>query len=141
MFSLAISLNISAARCDAERLLPAAKLSSPGRARANAMSRSSALLCSSRGLVEVWRDDGNLLSYDLARILVEQLAKSWEPIKHFVVTADRRDSGASAASAVFGIDLGSLVCALLERDASSVCAPDPQAWHNGRVAKGSDCDA
>jgi hypothetical protein len=86
-------------------------------------------------------DDGNLLSYDLARILVEQLAKSWEPFKHFVVTADRRDSGASAASAVFGIDLGSLVCALLEREASSVCAPDPQAWHNGQVAKGSDCDA
>jgi hypothetical protein len=73
-------------------------------------------------------DDGNLLSYDLARIIVEQLAKDWKSFKRFVLAADRADAGACAASVAFGIDLGALACALLEQGGSPAWTPDPNAW-------------
>jgi hypothetical protein len=75
-------------------------------------------------------DDGNLLSYDLARIMVEQMAKDWESFKRFVLTADRADAGASAASEQFGIELGECACALLERELSAAWVPDPRTWQN-----------
>jgi hypothetical protein len=73
-------------------------------------------------------DDGNSLSYDLARIMVEQMASDWERFKRFVLAADRVDAGARAAHAELGVDLGDYVCALLERDPSPRWAPDPSAW-------------
>src|SRR5688572_25195416 len=42
-------------------------------------------------------DDGNSLSYDLARIIVEQLAKDWESFKRFVLAARHDDGGEAAA--------------------------------------------
>jgi len=66
-------------------------------------------------------DDGNKLSYDLARIIVEQLGKDWETFAAFVASASRNDAGAQAARDALGIDLGAMVCALLQRE------PD-QAW-------------
>lgn len=73
-------------------------------------------------------DDGNLLSYDLARIIVEHMAKDWESFKRFVLAAGAADAGATAAHDHLGIDLGELVCALLERVPSNAWAPDPEAW-------------
>lgn len=73
-------------------------------------------------------DDGNLLSYDLARILIEHAAKNWEPFKRFVLASDAADAGATAAHDHLGVDLGELVCALLGREPSTAWAPDPQAW-------------
>lgn len=37
-----------------------------------------------------------MLSYDLARIIVEQLAKDWEAFQDFVLAADRADAGSAA---------------------------------------------
>jgi hypothetical protein len=42
-------------------------------------------------------DEGSMLSYDLARIIVEQMAKDWETFRDFVLAADRADSGSAAA--------------------------------------------
>jgi len=58
-------------------------------------------------------DDGNLLSYDLARILVAWLAKDWAPFRDFVLAAHMADGGAQAAQAHLGVDLGELASALL----------------------------
>jgi hypothetical protein len=72
-------------------------------------------------------DDGNKLSYDLARIIVEQLAKTWDPFAAFVASAQRSDAGAQAAREALGIDLGALVCALLHRDTTPAWSPRPDA--------------
>jgi hypothetical protein len=68
-------------------------------------------------------DDGNKLSYDLARIIVEQLGKSWEPFSAFVSAASREDAGAKAAREALGIELGAMVCALLQREADPAWEP------------------
>ena len=75
------------------------------------------------GIQEFWsgasfqRDDEGLqLSYELARIMVELLAKDWPSFKNFVSHAHADDAGAAAARAHLDMDLGELVCALLERD-------------------------
>jgi hypothetical protein len=72
-------------------------------------------------------DDGNLLSYDLARIMVEQMAKDWERFKEFVLHADWRDSGAEAAEQYLDVDLGKLVCLLLEKPDDFDWSPEPQS--------------
>lgn len=73
-------------------------------------------------------DDGNLLSYDLARIMVELMAKDWGRFKQFVLNADRADSGAVSAHENLGVDLGSAVCSLLEKPIDCLWAPDPTKW-------------
>ena len=72
--------------------------------------------------------DSNELSYALARILVEQLAKDWQPFVQFVLRAQRADAGAAAAQECLELDLGDLVTALLERDTPRSWAPDPEKW-------------
>jgi hypothetical protein len=59
-------------------------------------------------------DDGNLLSYELARIIVEQMAKQWDKFAAFVAAANREDSGASSAQTNMSIRLGTFAAALLE---------------------------
>lgn len=73
-------------------------------------------------------DDGNLLSYDLARIMVEQMSKDWERFKLFVLNADWQDGGADSAQAHLGISLGEAACALLEKTDSCKWMPDPKSW-------------
>jgi len=58
-------------------------------------------------------DDGNLLSYELARILVDYMARDWAAFRTFVTTARRADAGAEAAATALSLDLGSSVGALL----------------------------
>ena len=60
-------------------------------------------------------DDGNMLSYDLARILVEQFSKDWSRFKEFVLAANWQDAGAEAAQRHLDIKLGECVAALLEK--------------------------
>ena len=45
-------------------------------------------------------DDGNMLSYDLARILVDQLSADWPRFATFVNDANLEDAGAGAAAVV-----------------------------------------
>ncbi|HWM43250.1 MAG TPA: hypothetical protein VNP36_12485 [Burkholderiales bacterium] len=68
------------------------------------------------------------LSYELARILVAQLARDWQPFAQFVLHAERADAGAAAAREYLGLDLGELVTALLERDTPRSWSPDPSKW-------------
>jgi hypothetical protein len=84
-------------------------------------------------------DDGNLLSYALARLIVEQMSRDWEPFKRFVLAADGTDAGAAAAREHLDVDLGEFVCVLLEKAPSSSWSPDPSKWsgapERGRFAK------
>jgi hypothetical protein len=90
---------------------------------------------SGRKIQEFWSgesfartDDGNMLSYDLAQIIVEHLAKEWPSFKAFVLAADRNDGGAAAARTHLGVDLGALASALLERRSAADWTPDPSTW-------------
>lgn len=72
-------------------------------------------------------DDGNLLSYELARILVSHLSGDWGRFKDFVCHANRDDGGARAAQDYLGVELGVLVCALLEQAYSPDWEPAGQS--------------
>lgn len=72
--------------------------------------------------------DANTLSYDLARIIIEQLARDWPTFTQFVLNAKHEDAGAAAARAHLGLDLGELVTTLLERDTPKSWSPDPEKW-------------
>lgn len=74
-------------------------------------------------------DEGNLLSYDLARILVEHFARDWEAFRGFACAADRADAGAGAAREHLHIDLGDAVAALLQKEeAAGTWSPRPETW-------------
>lgn len=73
-------------------------------------------------------DEGNELSYDLARIMVSQFSETWEHFRPFVLSANAEDGGASAAAEHLGVHLGDAVSALLEQDPSPQWAPNPAAW-------------
>lgn len=75
-------------------------------------------------------DEGNLLSYDLARILTEQFSADWPSFKAFVLGAAAEDAGRAAAEQTFGVDLGKTVCVLFGFDASDDWSPWPQRWHS-----------
>ncbi|MFG6432818.1 hypothetical protein [Roseateles sp. LYH14W] len=73
-------------------------------------------------------DEGNELSYDLARILVSQLAADWARFRPFVLAADMADGGSAAAEEQLGVRLGDLAAALLEQPGDARWAPDPLLW-------------
>lgn len=73
-------------------------------------------------------DEGNELSYDLARILVSQLAADWERFRPFVLAADGADGGDAAAREHLGVPLADLAAALLEQPVDARWAPDPARW-------------
>jgi hypothetical protein len=74
------------------------------------------------------QDEGNKLSYDLARIIVEQLAKDWASFKRFVLHSNGADSGAAAARDCLRLDLGDVVLRLLERKPGRSWSPNPLVW-------------
>ena len=74
-------------------------------------------------------DDGNALSYDLARILVSQFATDWDQFRQFALAADLADGAAASAKQHLGIDLGAAVCAVLERRPDPLWSPRPEHWH------------
>ncbi|MDR0250396.1 MAG: hypothetical protein LBI35_03665 [Burkholderiales bacterium] len=67
--------------------------------------------------------DSNELSYDLARILVEQLARDWDQFRQFAQAADWRDGGASAAREFLGISLGAWVASMFEKENTKAFEP------------------
>lgn len=75
-------------------------------------------------------DEGNELSYDLARILVSQLASDWARFRPFVLAANGADGGDSAAREHLGVPLGELAAALLEQPVDARWAPDPTRWQD-----------
>lgn len=77
-------------------------------------------------------DEGNMLSYDLARILVEQFSKDWASFKDFVLAAQWQDGGAEGAKRYLGIRLGEYTSALLEKPSADLFEPlkeDPINQH------------
>ena len=73
-------------------------------------------------------DEGNELSYDLARILVSQFATEWDRFRQFTVSADLADAASSSAREHLGIELGAAVCAVLEREPDPAWEPRPELW-------------
>lgn len=73
-------------------------------------------------------DDGNLLSYELARIIVEQMARHWESFAEFARSAKREDAGEAAAQAALSLNLGPYAAALLEMEAGDAWSPQPSSW-------------
>ncbi|SCX45218.1 hypothetical protein SAMN03159363_0824 [Variovorax sp. EL159] len=73
-------------------------------------------------------DDGNLLSYELARVMVEQMSQDRELFTRFALNAQREDGGAEAALKVLGVDLGAYACALFDREPDPAWSPDPKGW-------------
>lgn len=74
-------------------------------------------------------DDGNMLSYDLARILVGHFSEDWERFRSFVLDANFSDAGASAAREYLGLELGSAVAALLGQAVDQASHPNPELWN------------
>lgn len=73
-------------------------------------------------------DEGNELSYDLARILVSQFAADWDRFRQFANAADLADGAASSARDHLNVDLGAAVCAVLEQAPDPGWSPQPQTW-------------
>lgn len=74
-------------------------------------------------------DEGQELSYDLARLLVEQFAADgWPRFRDFALAAHGNDTGHQAAHARLGLDLGEALAALLDRSDEAALAPDPARW-------------
>jgi hypothetical protein len=74
-------------------------------------------------------DDGNELSYDLARILVAQFAADWPRFRAFARAASLDDGGSAAARTHLGLDLGAALGALLEREPDPAWTPRPETWN------------
>ncbi len=74
-------------------------------------------------------DDGNRLSYDLGRILVQHLSPNWPRFAQFACAANFKDGGAQAAHQFLGIELGAMVAALFEIDDNAKFSPEPSGWH------------
>ena len=74
------------------------------------------------------QDDGNKLSYDLGRILVEQLSVDWHRFAAFVRSANYADGGNAAVAELYGTSLGSLAAAILEHDRPEEFEPRPETW-------------
>lgn len=73
-------------------------------------------------------DDGQMLAYDLARIMVEQMAKDWATFRQFVLAANAGDGGAAAAREHLGAELGEYVCALMDHASCKGWSPNPPEW-------------
>lgn len=84
-------------------------------------------------------DDGNLLSYELARILVQQLSRDWPSFERFVLAVSQDDAGARAAREVLGIELGASVAALMQQPQAIGWSPEPARWE-GPARTGSADD-
>ena len=73
-------------------------------------------------------DDGQPLSYELARILVQLLDKDYDVLRRFCGAANLEDGGEGAARALLGSSLADLAEVVL---GPGRWAPQPQSWATG----------
>lgn len=80
-------------------------------------------------------DEGNMLSYDLARLLVRHLSAEGPRFVAFANAAQAADGGDDAARSALGVDLGKMVQALfrVEESGQRHWSPDPSRWISDRV--------
>jgi len=69
------------------------------------------------------QDDGNLLSYELARIMVAQMGRDWPAFEQFARHARRADAGAAAAREHLALDLGAYASLIVEREPGAGWTP------------------
>jgi hypothetical protein len=72
-------------------------------------------------------DDGMMLAYDLARILVKNMSQEWEPFAAFVNAAYYEDAGDRSARQYLHLDLGASVAALFDGESPADWAPNIDA--------------
>lgn len=118
------------------RLCPPPSGAFDGRSNPQQMHSRHCRFWKSQEIQEFWSgksflraDEGNELSYDLARIMVSQFASDWDSFRSFALEANGEDGGAAAARVHLGTELGQAVCALLEREFDPSFEPNPSAWH------------
>lgn len=80
-------------------------------------------------------DDGQMLSYELARILVREMAGDWPAFAAFLQQAARDDAGDQAARQLLGVDLGESVRALFAEASDEDWSPDRRAWDPAPAAR------
>lgn len=73
-------------------------------------------------------DDGNMLSYDLARILVTHFSADWDQFRAFVLSSSSTDSGLAAAIEILGLQLGAAVASVMEQEVDESWEPNPSLW-------------
>jgi hypothetical protein len=73
-------------------------------------------------------DDGQALSYELARLLVQLLGKEYAVLTRFCETATHEDGGESAAAAVLGMGLEEFAAIVL---GPGEWRPRPELWTEG----------
>lgn len=112
-----------------QRLSPSGHLGAP-----REMHQKHQQFWNTEAIQEFWsghsfdrQDDGNLLSYDLARILVAHFSSDWNAFEKFVLTAERHDGGNGAAQKTLAVDLGHCVCSLFGFDTTPEWSPAAQA--------------
>jgi len=80
-------------------------------------------------------DEGQSLSYDLARHMVGLLGREWRSFTAFATQALRADGGAGAARVALGIDLGELAAAALRVTPQAGWSPDPSLWEKSPLER------
>jgi hypothetical protein len=73
-------------------------------------------------------DEGNELSYDMARHIVDLVARDWDAFRRFARAARREDGGAAAAREVLGLELGHLAATAIGLEEQKEWEPRPQSW-------------
>jgi hypothetical protein len=73
-------------------------------------------------------DDGQPLSYELARLLVHLLDKDYDVLARFCATASHEDGGEGAAMSVMGASLEEIAAVVL---GSGAWKPQPASWTAG----------
>jgi hypothetical protein len=75
-------------------------------------------------------DEGNELSYDMARHIVELLGRDWESFTRFAHAVRREDGGAAAAREILDLDLGHLAETAIGMSGQTGWSPRPEAWES-----------
>lgn len=73
-------------------------------------------------------DEGQSLSYELARLMVQMLAKDYDLFKRYCNLAKAEDAGQDATRELFGHGLETIITAVL---GTGVWLPDPNRWNAG----------
>jgi hypothetical protein len=73
-------------------------------------------------------DDGQMLSYELARHMTSMLSKDYDTFRRFVNAAHGDDSGYAAATEHLDVALEEVAAAVT---GASPWAPDPKCWKDG----------
>jgi hypothetical protein len=80
-------------------------------------------------------DAGGVLSYELARGMVDSIAGDRERLTRFAKRARRDDAGAAAALAELHMDLGELAARALDAKPDAAWTPAPGSWTRGVARK------